>query len=29
MEYFMFAEPVLFLAIAWGYCKFWGFKPEV
>ncbi len=28
MEYFMFAQPVIFLAAAWGYCKVWGFKPK-
>lgn len=28
MEYFMFAQPVIFLAVAWGYCKLWGFKPS-
>lgn len=28
MEYFMFAQPLLFLAIVWGYCRFWGFKPK-
>jgi hypothetical protein len=28
MEYFMYAQPVIFLAIVWGYCKIWGFKPN-
>jgi hypothetical protein len=25
----LLAQPLLFLAIVWGYCRFWGFKPNI
>lgn len=28
MEYLIFSQPLLFLALVWTYCRIWGFQPK-